>query len=79
MAKIRILVRYSGAGWVVVSSNRPRPPAARPYDNREDALSDAVFASRMLTAMGEDVTVLIEGPNGLVDARSEAEHYWLRH
>lgn len=79
MAKIRIIVRFTGAGWVVCSTSRRSMPLPRPYAQRDEALSDAVFASRMLKAMGEDVSVFIDGPGGLVSAEVDAERVWLKH
>lgn len=79
MAKIRIIVRYNGAGWMVTSSSRRKAPAARPYRTRDEAVSDAFFASRMLQAMGDEVAVFVEGPQGIVETSAEAEQVWLKH
>ena len=54
-------------------------PPARPYSTRDEAVSDAFFASRMLQAMGDEVAVFVEGPGGIVETNSETEHVWRRH
>lgn len=79
MAKIRIIVRYNGAGWLVTSSSQRQPPKPRPYASKDEAVSDALFASRMLEAMGDEVAIFVEGANGMVETQSEAEHIWRRH
>ncbi|MBU1304998.1 MAG: hypothetical protein KKF33_05700 [Alphaproteobacteria bacterium] len=79
MAKIRMIVRYTGAGWEVTSTSRRNLPASRPYQTREEALSDAFFASRMLRAMGDEVTVLVESSTGMVEATDDSEQVFLRH
>ena len=81
MAKIRIIVRYNGAGWLVTSTSQKKQPPARPYSTRDEAVSDAFFASRMLQAMGDEVAVFVEGPGGIVETNSETlhEHVWRRH
>lgn len=79
MAKIRIVIRYNGSGWLVTSTSQRKPPSNRPYSSRDEALSDAFFASRMLQAMGDEVAVFVEGPNGIVETNSEQEHVWRRH
>ena len=80
MAKIRIIVRYNGAGWLVTSTSQRRAPPSRPYSSRDEAVSDAFFASRMLQAMGDEVAIFVEGPNGIVEQSSETpDHVWRRH
>lgn len=79
MAKIRIIVRYNGAGWLVTSTSQRQPPSARPYSSREEAVSDAFFASRMLQAMGDEVAIFVEGPQGIVEQGSETETIWRKH
>lgn len=79
MARIRIIIRYNGAGWLVTSTSQRQLPSARPYASRDEALSDAFFASRMLQAMGDDVAVFVEGPQGIVETSTEPEHVWRKH
>ena len=79
MAKIRIIVRYNGAGWLVTSTSQRKHPPVRPYASRDEAVSDAFFASRMLQAMGDEVAIFVEGPNGIVEQSSETQHIWRKH
>jgi hypothetical protein len=79
MARIKIIVRYNGAGWLVTSTSQRKLPAARPYRTRDEAVSDAFFASRMLQAMGDDVAVFVEGPHGIVEQSAETDQIWLKH
>jgi hypothetical protein len=79
MAKIRIIVRYNGAGWLVTSTSQRRQPPVRPYSSRDEALSDAFFASRMLQAMGDEVAIFVEGPHGIVEQSTEIEHVFRKH
>jgi len=79
MAKIRLIVRYNGAGWLVTNTSQRQLPSGRPYASRDEAVSDAFFASRMLQAMGDEVAVFIEGANGIVETSSETEMIWRRH
>jgi hypothetical protein len=80
-AKIHIVVRHNGAGWQVLTIGRPAetPDTARPYSNREQALSDALFSARMLNALGEEVEVLLEGSEGVKPVTEETSQIWLRH
>lgn len=79
MAKIRIIVRYNGAGWLVTNTSQRKLPSGRPYSSRDEAVSDAFFASRMLQAMGDEVAVFIEGAYGIVETSSETEMIWRKH
>ena len=78
MAKIRIIVRYNGAGWLVTSTSQRKAPPARPYSSRDEAVSDAFFASRMPQAMGDEVAIFVEGPQGIVETTSEMEQQVFR-
>ena len=80
-AKIHIVVRHNGAGWQVLTIGKPATSAdaARPYSSREQALSDALFAARMLDALGEEVEVLLEGSDGVKPVTEETQRVWLRH
>lgn len=78
MAKIRIIVRYNGAGWLVTSTSQRKQPASRPYSSKDEAVSDAFFASRMLQAMGDEVAIFVEGPQGIVETSSEVEQHVFR-
>ena len=79
--KIHIVVRHNGAGWQVLTIGKPAESVdlARPYSNREQALSDALFSARMLNALGEDVEVLLEGSDGVKPVTEETNQIWLRH
>ena len=80
-AKIYIVVRHNGAGWQVLTIGKPAEAndTGRPYSNREQALSDALFSARMLDALGEEVEVLLEGSEGVKPVTEEASQVWLRH
>jgi hypothetical protein len=80
-AKIHIVVRHNGAGWQVLTIGKPAEAAdhARPYTDRNQALSDALFSARMLNALGEDVEVLLEGSDGVKPVTEESSQVWLRH
>jgi hypothetical protein len=79
MARIKIIVRYNGVGWLVTSTSQRKPPPGRPYSSKDQALSDAFFASRMLEAMGDEVAVFVEGPNGMVETSSQSEQVFRKH
>ncbi|MBN9314682.1 MAG: hypothetical protein J0I99_03000 [Devosia sp.] len=78
---VRILVTHDGVGWRIASpgrdldaGNRPRP-----YSQREEAISDALFAARMLRALGEPASVYVENSDGLRLVAEEDVHVWRRH
>lgn len=80
MAKIRMMVRYTGAGWEVTSTPRRKLPASKPYQTREEALSDAFFACRMLRAMGDEVSVFVESSHGMIEAIDDTgQQVFLKH
>lgn len=79
MAKLRIIVRYDGAGWIVCCDLAIPDSAARPYAQRDEAVADALFARRMLDAMGHETEVLVEGPGGIHAIEATEEHIWRRH
>jgi tRNA(His) 5'-end guanylyltransferase len=79
--KIHIVVRHNGAGWQVLTIGHPAESSdlARPYADRAQALSDALFSARMLSALGEEVEVLLEGSDGVKPVTEESSQVWLRH
>jgi len=83
MTAVKILVRYDGAGWRIASPGRELETSAgtgpRPYSQRDEAISDALFAARMLRALGEDAAVYVENSDGLRLVADEDLQVWLRH
>jgi hypothetical protein len=81
MAKIQIVVRHNGAGWLVVTNGKAvrMLKRAQPYSDREEALSDALFSARMLNAMGDEAQVLVESGDGIKPVSEPQEWVWLKH
>lgn len=67
MATVRLIIYDNGSGWCVRSRDDSvemgTPP--RPYEQREDAISDALFTARMLRAMGDEAVVYVVNDDGL--------------
>lgn len=81
MAAVRILIRYDGGGWRIASPERDLGDAGgpRPYSQRDEAISDALFAARMLRALGEDAAVYVENSDGLRLVADEDQQVWRKH
>ncbi len=73
MTTVRILVRHDGAGWRIAS------PGRDPYTQRDEAISDALFAARMLRALGESAAVYVENSDGLRLVGEEDVQVWRKH
>ena len=67
MAIVRLIIYDNGAGWCVRSRDDAveLPAPGRPYDQRDDAISDALFTARMLRAMGDEAVVYVANSDGL--------------
>ena len=78
---VRILVTHDGGGWRIASPERDLDAAngPRPYAQREEAISDALFAARMLRALGESASVYVENSDGLRLVADEEVHVWRKH
>jgi len=78
---VRILVQHDGTGWRIASPGQEldRVRLPRPYAQREEAVSDALFAARMLRALGEDASVYVENSDGLRLVGDEETQVWRRH
>ena len=78
---VRILVRHDGAGWRIASPERDIEASGRPrpYTQREEAISDALFAARMLRALGETASVYVENSDGLRLVADEDVQVWRKH
>ena len=81
MAAVRIVVRHDGVGWSIDSDGQDvdsvkRP---RPYEQREEAISDALFAARMLRALGSDAVVCVQNSDGIHVVRDEETRVWRQH
>lgn len=81
MTTVRILVRHDGAGWRIASPGRDLDTASgpRPYTQRDEAISDALFAARMLRALGEAASVYVENSDGLRLVADEDVQVWRKH
>jgi len=81
MAEVRIFVRHDGTGWQIAGAEDNRHPGTspRPYLQRVDAIADALFAARMICAMGDDALVYVENSDGLRLVPEEATMVWLKH
>ncbi len=78
---VRILVTHDGAGWRIASPERDIEPKSgpKPYMQREEAISDALFAARMLRALGETASVYVENSDGLRLVGDEDVQVWRKH
>jgi hypothetical protein len=81
MAEVRIFVRHDGTGWQIGGVEREPPSAStpRPYTQREDAIADALFAARMIRAMGDDAMVYVENSDGMRLVPEDTVMVWLKH
>lgn len=81
MAAVRIVVLFDGAGWRIASPEREIDGGTgpRPYSQRDEAISDALFAARMLRALGEDAAVYVENSDGIRLVGDEQVQVWRRH
>lgn len=81
MTTVRILVRHDGAGWRIASPERDLDTSGgpRPYKQRDEAISDALFAARMLRALGEEASVYVENSDGLRLIGEADVQFWRRH
>lgn len=81
MAEVRIFVRHDGAGWHIAASEteEAQPGGPKPYSQREDAIADALFAARMIRAMGDDALVYVENSDGLRLVPEDTVMVWLKH
>lgn len=81
MSRVRLVVYDDGVGWSIGGSGHTheldhRP---RPYEQRDEAIADALFAARMLRAMGEDAVVYVENDDGLRLVTDEIMSGWRMH
>lgn len=79
---VRILVTHDGVGWRIASPGRDidhKGGGPRPYSQREEAISDALFAARMLRALGETASVYVENSDGLRLVADEDVQVWRKH
>jgi hypothetical protein len=78
---VKILVTHDGAGWRIASPEREIEPRGRPrpYAKRDEAISDALFAARMLRALGEAASVYVENSDGLRLVADEDVQVWRKH
>ncbi len=78
---VRILVRHDGTGWRIASPEHKFDSGGgpRPYTQREEAIADALFAARMLRALGEDAAVYVENSDGLRLVGGEDVQVWRKH
>jgi len=78
---VRILVHHDGAGWRIASPERDLDMSGRPrpYSQRDEAISDALFAARMLRALGEAAAVYVENSDGLRLVADEDTQVWRKH
>jgi hypothetical protein len=81
MTEVRIFVRHDGAGWKIAASEHEIHPATgpRPYTRREDAIADALFAARMIRAIGDDALVFVENNDGMRLVPEDTVMVWLKH
>lgn len=81
MTTVRILVRHDGAGWRIASPGHDleTETGPRPYTQREEAISDALFAARMLRALGEEASVYVENSDGLRLVAEGDVRVWRKH
>ena len=81
MTTVRILVRHDGSGWRIASPGRDLDTATgpRPYTQRDEAISDALFAARMIRALGEEVSVYVENSDGLRLVPDADVQVWRKH
>lgn len=81
MTTVRILVRHDGAGWRIASPGHELDTGSgpRPYSQRDEAISDAQFAARMLRALGEEASVYVENSDGLRLVPDEEVQIWRKH
>lgn len=81
MARVRLVVYDDGKGWSIGGSGDSTElgHGARPYDQRDEAIADALFAARMLRAMGEDAVVYVENSDGLRLVNEDAMAGWRVH
>ena len=81
MATVRILVRHDGSGWRIASPEHEldTTQGPRPYAQRDEAISDALFAARMLRALGETAAVYVENSDGLRLVADEDVQVWRKH
>ncbi|MDB5541217.1 MAG: hypothetical protein JWQ89_2944 [Devosia sp.] len=81
MTTVKILVKHDGAGWRIASAEKDLDTSGgpRPYTQRDEAISDALFAARMLRAMGENASVFVENSDGLRLVGEEDVQFWRSH
>ena len=81
MSRVRLVVYDDGEGWSIGGSGDTNDidHNARPYDQRDEAIADALFAARMLRAMGEDAVVYVANSDGLKLVNEDIMAGWQVH